>query len=302
MERSFRVIAVGAALFSFIMAGCGPSAPAIPATPDGTFTTVMHSLAEGKPEVVWAALPASYQKQLQDEVVRTFATKMDADIYNKGVAVLKKLSGILSSKKDFIIPQLTAHPMFQMAQVDKAKVEQNWGKVIGLVDTVLASELGDLNKLKSVDVGSFLRVTGGKVMGQIAALSALSEQDPYAKEFKAKLSAVTAEIVSTEGDTATVKVATAGESPDTIKFVKVEGKWLPEDMVEGWNDFIAKAKEQIDQIKPETLTAQKPQIMGVLAGVEAMLDQLANAKTAEEFQTMAGGLMENLPIPGMGGM
>ena len=293
MERFFRVIVVGVAFLSVLAAGCGRSAPAIPATPEGTFTTVMHSLAEGKPEVIWAALPASYQKQLQDEVVRAFAVKMDADIYNKGVAVARKLSGILNSKKDLIISELTSHPLFEMAQVNKAQVEQNWGKVIGLVDVVLASELGDLSKLKNVDVGNFLRVTGGKVMGQIAELSALSEQDPYGKEFKTRMAGATAEVVSAEGDKATVKVATVGESPDTLEWIKVEGKWLPQDLVDEWPDFIASAKEQIDQIKPETLMAQKPQIMGVLAAVEAVLDQLATAKTAEEFQTMIGGLMEN---------
>ena len=109
----------------------------MPDTPDGTVTSVAHELAEGRPEILWSALPASYQKQLQDDVVRAFAAKVDPDVYRKSVTVLKKLVGVLGKKRDFILPQIVENPMFAMAQVEKAKVEQNWDKVVGLLETVL---------------------------------------------------------------------------------------------------------------------------------------------------------------------
>lgn len=296
MTRS-SALALGSALALFlVVSGCSPSAPSIPPTPDGTFTTVCKSLANGQPDVLWAALPASYQKQLQEDVVRAFAAKLDPEMYGKGVAVAKKLVGLLKQKRDLILPMVTENPMFQAAKVEKAKVAQNWDKVTGLLETVLTSELGDVARLKSVDIGAFLRGTGGRLMRQAAELSALSADDPYKKEFQAKMSGVKAEVVKAEGDKATVKVSTTGEREETMEFVKVEGKWLPQDMVQGWDRFITDAKAKVAEMKPDAMAAMKPQVMGTLAGFDAALDQVAAAKTSEELVKAMGGIMGQMPF------
>jgi hypothetical protein len=298
-----RTLALGTSLF-FVLAsaGCGPSSPTLPASPDGTVSTVFKNVAEGKPEFLWAALPASYQKDIQDDVVRAFAAKMDPEMYGKGVTVVKKLTTILREKKAFILPQIVENPMFQMAQVDKAKFEQKWDDVIGLFDTVLASEFGDLKRLQSADVGSFLRVTGGKLMQKASEFSALSGQDPYKKEVQAKLRDTKVEVLKSEGDTATLKVSVPGERDEDTVMVRVEGKWIPKEMADGWKDGMAQMKKQIAAIDEKAMAAAKPKVMGMMVGVETALDQLAKTKTAEEFAQAVGGLMSNLPfaLPGMG--
>ena len=283
-------------VFCIALAGCQPSSPTVPDTPAGTVQAFHENMAEGKPEIIWAMLPASYQKEVQDDIVKAFAAKIDPEIHSKGVAVAKKLTALLREKKDLIVPMVTANPMFQMAQVDAAKFTQNWEKAVGLLDTLLASEIGDLNRLKNADVGSFLRVTGGKLMQQVSELSALSEQDPYKKQFQAKMQAVKVEVVKTEGDKKTLRLSLPGEPEQTSEWVKVEGKWLPEEVVSGWKESMTSAKTQIAGMD-KTLAESKPQIIGMLAGVETALDQLSKAKTPEEFGQAAAGILSNLPFP-----
>lgn len=308
MLRSSALTTFTAVLVLSTITGCGPSrppAPTVPDTPDGTVTAVAQTLAEGKPEVLWVALPASYQKEVQDDLVRAFAKKMDPEMYGKGVTVLKKLVGVLGSKKDLILPQVVENPLMQMAQVDKEELGKNWGKVVGLFDTILQSELGDIEKLKTVDIGKFLATTGAKVMQHAADLSAMSEDDPYKKELQAKAAGMKAEVVKTEGDKATLKLSAPGETDETVELVKVEGKWLPAELVDGWADAMKEAKAAIAEINPEAMAQMKPQVMGMLVGVETALDQLAKATTAEEFSKILGGLMGSIPfpmgLPGMGG-
>ena len=283
-------------VFCIALAGCQPSSPTVPDTPAGTVQAFHENMAEGKPEIIWAMLPASYQKEVQDDIVKAFAAKIDPEIHSKGVAVAKKLTALLREKKDLIVPMVTANPMFQMAQVDAAKFTQNWEKAVGLLDTLLASEIGDLSRLKNADVGSFLRVTGGKLMRQFSELSALSDQDPYKKNFQTKMKGAKIEVLKTEGDKATVKVSYPAGEEETSEMVKVEGKWLPKEMVDGWKEAMTSAKTQIAGID-KTMAEAKPQVMGMLAGVETALDQLSAAKTPEEFGKAAAGIMGNLPFP-----
>jgi len=263
-------------------------------SPEAAFKAVMKGMADGKPEVIWGALPKSYQKELQDDVVRAFAGKMDAEVYGKGVAVLKKTAALLKDKKDLLLPMVAQNPMVQMAQVDAEKLKGNWDKIVGFLDTLLASEIGDLERLKKADINSFLQVTGGKLMKQAADLSAVSKEDPY-KDIQSKAAGSKIEVVKVEGDKATVKITAPGEPEKTEEMVRVEGKWLPKEMVDGWKEGVTDLKAKIAGLD---LAAQKPQIMGGLAMAETTIDQLAKAKDAEEFMKIIGQVMGPL----MGGM
>lgn len=286
---------------SFLLGGCTPSSPplpSIPAEPDKAFTTVTHELAAGKPHIVWEAMPASYQKELTG-LVHTFAGKMDAELYDKGMTVASKAVGVLKTKKEYIIEMLLENPMFAAMKVKKEALESNWDGTMSVLETVLQSEISTIAKLKTVDVGSFLGTTGVKVMAQIEKLSKASEEDPYGKEFQVKMAGAKAELVKEEGDTATIKISTEGESPEEITLVKVEGKWLPEEMVEDWEEFLSEAKKGLEEMTPESMEQAKTQALPMLAAIETALDQLQKAESKEDFQKALGAVMASLPIPGM---
>ncbi len=296
MQRGGIAAAV-AAVACVALLGCGSSDPTVPSTPDGTVMAVAAALADGKPQVVWTAMPASYQKDVTG-LIRAFADKMDADIYDKGWGLAKKLVKVLREKRAFIL----ASPAMAQGGIDKAKAEAQWDTLVGALEALVNSEVSSVAGLKSVDVGDFLRDTGSKLMSAASKGSQLTPDDKYNKEFVAKLRGVKAEVVSSEQDKATVKMTVPGEEPKTEEFVRVEGRWVPKVIADGWSKAIADAGKSLDKMSGDALAKQKPQILAMLGAAEPMLDQLLKAETQEQFNQVVGQTMGMVMGGLMGGM
>jgi hypothetical protein len=274
-------------VLAFGVFGCGDSAPPIPDSPDGTVKAVTEGLASNRPDVVWNAMPASYQKDVND-LVRLFASKMDAELYDRTFSVARKAVGVLRDKKDFILN----HPMVgMMAGVDKDKASKDWGAVVGLLETLVQSDLSSLGKLKSLDVGAFLGGTGVKLMQQIEKVAALQEENAFEKNFKSKMKGVKAEVVSTEGGKTVLRLTAPGEKPEEIPFVKVEGRWVPEEMTRDWKKMIGEAKEQIEGMTGELVGPDRDKFLSMMKNVETSLGKLADAKDQGQFNMELGKLM-----------
>ena len=292
MRRTVLAMAV-AACMTFL--GCGDSMPSVPNTPDGTVTAVASALADGKPAVLWSAMPASYQKDVT-ELVQQFAANMDAEVYNKGWDLAKKLGAVLKAKKDFIL----ANEMLAQAKIDPKEAAAKWDSVVGIVDALTSSQLASLASLKSVNIPGLLSTTGGKVMQCAAELSKLTKEDPYNTEFVGKLKGVTAEKVkvSDDGKEATIKMtapdkyAKDGKSTEELKMVSVEGKWVPKEMADDWKNAMAEAKKNLDSMSKDTIGKSKPQILAMMGAIEPILDQMLKAETKEQFDMALGqGMM-----------
>jgi len=298
MMRRIGVAAAIAAVACVGLLGCGGGDPTVPDTPDGTVNAVAAALADGKPQVLWIAMPASYQKDVTG-LVREFAGKVDADIYDKGWGLVKKLVKVLSEKRTFIL----GSPALASAGIDKAKAEAQYDAIVGALDALTSSEVSSVAGLKSVDVGGFLRTTGAKVMGAMSKASALTKKDEYNKEFVADMKGIKAEMVSVDGDTAKVKITHAGEKePKTAELVKVEGRWVPKDMADGWAEAMADVKKNLAKMSGESMAKNKPQILAMMGAAEPMLDQLLKADSQEKFDQVIGQTMGMVMGGMMGGM
>ena len=97
-----------------IVAACGGQAVAIadqiPSSPDGTVKFVAEKIATGHPEVIWEALPPTYQNDIND-LTHIFATKVDAEVWDKSLGVLRNTTIVLQDKKDLFL----GSQMFAMA-------------------------------------------------------------------------------------------------------------------------------------------------------------------------------------------
>jgi hypothetical protein len=276
----------------------------VPDTPDGTAKAFLDGLADGKPAIAWAMLPASYQKDVKG-LIDDFAGKMDAELYDKGFSVAKKLVAVVRKQKAFIL----ASPMMKQAPVDPKQLDEKWDAVVAILDTVVNSDISSVASLKALDVNAFLQTTGAKVMAQASHVSKLMPQDDY-NQAMAMLKDVTVECTKKDEKTATLKLThPKEEEPEDVEMVCVDGKWLPKDMVASWADGIAEVKKGLDEISPEEIAKHKDKIMTVLKGVEPLLDQMLNAKSQEEFdqvvmQTvgMIGGAMMGGADSGPGAM
>src|SRR5437762_3509180 len=139
-------------------AGGAPAKRARADTADAAVLAVVEGLKQNHPEAFWDFLPASYQQDLND-LVHLFAEQMDADLWNESVGVLRKLARVLKSKKEFLVPART-----QSGQPAAGPSSAELATIGELIETLLASDLADLEKLKQADGRKFLESTGGKLL------------------------------------------------------------------------------------------------------------------------------------------
>lgn len=267
-------------LSSLIAIGCGGAS--VPDSPEGTVLTVAKELADNNPGVLWNAMPASYQSDVET-LIHDAASKIDAEVYDKAFVIVNKAVDVLKDKRDFILGlPLLQQGFLAMMIKDQKELKDNWNEFVDVVDILAKSELKTLDSLKSLDVGDFLNGTGGKLMGQFEKLAQLAA-DPSMGETWDKLGAITVDVKSTEGDKAEIEFKVKDESPETLTMVKVEGKWVPEDMAKDWKKNIDRMKADIAEMTAGMSTEQKTTMLAQMAGVEQIVDQLAKAETQEEF-------------------
>jgi hypothetical protein len=288
-----RAVTATALLAVGLFASLGAVGTATAAEPaDVYMQKLLKDVAAGNGSAVWNALPESYQDDIHD-VIGDFAVKMDADVWNSVFKTAGKLVKVLKDKKEFILgSQFTAQiPAEQMDGMKK-----NWDSAVGALDVIVTSEIKTLDGVKDLDVGEFLKSTGDKLMSDLVAAGA--EATPEAKENMEKLKNAKVTLVSQDGDKATLKMEMEGEEPKDKEFTLVEGKWLPSDMVNDWDEQIEKAKAGLEALKitPE----QKAQVTQITALADGMLDNLLAAKDQAAFDQAVQGILAFLPMFGGG--
>lgn len=261
--------------------GCGAT---IPDSPDGTVTTVAAQIEKGNPQIVWQALPKTYQGDING-LVQQFATKMDREMWDKGFAVAQKLTAVAKEKKEFIL----GSPMIGQLQIKKDDLAKNWDSFVALVEILVESELASLEELKQFDGGKFLSGTGKDLLVQGKELESLAPDDAPKSFADMKV-----EKVEEKGKVATLKITFDGKT-ESVEMIKIEGRWIPKEIADNWKEMMAEAKKGIGELSGEQLAKGKPQILMMMAGIDAGIDQLKNAKTQAEFDAIVQGLM-------MGGM
>ena len=255
------------------------AAPVVVSTTDGPVAAVqavLTGLEQGNAKAIWDFLPASYQTDVNG-LIGEFATKMDPEIWTEAFGLIKKVSTVLEQKRDVILEMPTLQPVTASASPEEVKTL--WDGLVALLKTIANSELADLEKLKSPDAEQFLAGTGTKILGQIKSLGAASPQNPFAK-----LSGIQVKLTSQEGEKATLTIQGPDDTePETVEFVVVEGKWVPQQLATDWKKQVEESRQQLAAIDPETIATQKEAILGQMAAVNGTLDKLLATKTPEEF-------------------
>lgn len=286
-------VVVVAAMATGCPAGPGSASAAVPApaapaeSPEQVVMDVAHGLSQGRPYVAWDAMPASYQDDVTN-LVHDYAGTVDAELWNQGFAIVRKVSTMMRNQKDIILamPKFRESPGF-----DAEAVGRDWDLVVAPFLTIAESELANAGSLQTIDIRQFLATTGVEFMQDIVRLGEFAENDADNKF--AALGQTRATLVSREDDMAMVQIEIPGEGAQTQRFVRVEGKWIPKDMADEWAEEMLKAQAKIAQMSPEKIQLVKPKIMAMLAGIDATVDQLGQAQTPEQFeQTLQMGMFQ----------
>ena len=269
----------------------------IPDTPDGTVRAVSAALADRHPEVLWQALPPTYQKDIT-ELTHTFAGRMDPAVWNAAFGLGRKTVGILRDKKALFL----SSSMLQAAGDDRRRIESGWDSVVSVLDSFFSSDVTRLETLKTIDWERYLSSTGRELMNQAAEVSKARGDDAFDREFAGKLRQTKIELVSRDGNQATVRMSAPDEEPEELQLTRVEGRWVPSEMAVDWDVKVAAAKEKLATITDEELAQGSAQAMVVIGMADAMLTQLATVESAAELdqalQGLLGPLLGGLMQPG----
>lgn len=261
-------------------------APVVSGGPDQTIREITQGLAEYKPIVAWQSLPSSYQKDVKG-LISEFAGKMDKDLWNKGFAVGRKAVDLLKKQKELIIDQIMANLPFPI--VTKEQLSSNWDAVVNILNTIVTSEISNLDELKKANVEGWLNGTVSKLMKEI---DAIAKKEVKNQDFVSTVKSVKATLVKMEGDTATVKIEAPGKPAEDKVFVKVEGKWVIKELADNWQKSMKDARDGLAQIKPEEISKNKEKVLEVMNLADKKLDELAKAKTPEEFKKVIEEIMK----------
>ena len=309
LSRFFSVLAAVA----IGLASTLPLAKAAEEGPESFVTTPLKALEEKNPKLIWDMLPASYQKDLNG-LVQAFAKEMDAELWDAGAGLLGGIGELLRTKKDLIAGMLSE--MDEAGEIPLSEITSGLEMAGTLLDKLAKSDLGSLNKLRTVDLGNVADTFGRDMMKLIGdSAKAAGEADPFGLE---TLRGIKVEVVSEDGSSATIKVSGLPEAFDfesltelpgglppglpglpnldelpfadftdfengELEVVKVEGKWVPKEIADGWEDGISAAKVGMGAVG-EMADEDKQMALGIIKGLNGGLATIRKAKTKEQFQ------------------
>ena len=295
------------------LASALPLAKAAEEGPESVVTTPLKALEEKNPKLIWDMLPASYQKDLNG-LVQTFAKEMDAELWDAGFELVGGIGELLTEKKELIAEMLSE--MDESGEVPMSVITSGLEMAGTLLDKLTKSDLGSLNKLRTVDLGNVADTFGRDLMKLIEdSAKAAGEADPFGLEM---LRGIKVEVVSEDGNSATIKVSGLPEASDfgaltglpsalppglpglpdlgelpfadftdfengELEVVKIEGKWIPKEIADGWEDAMSDAKGGMSGVG-EMADEDKQMALGVIKAINGSLPGIKKAKTPEQFQ------------------
>ena len=295
MNKPFRMKRILWPVVALVLAAVGVPALAvdIPSSPDGTVRAVAEGLADRHPEVLWQALPPTYQKDIT-ELTHAFAERMDPAVWEATFALGSRTAGLLRDKKDIIL----ASSMAEAAGEEREQIEGGWDEMVSMFDSFFSSGVSSLDTLKTIDWEKYIATTGKDLMDLAAEKSKADGDDTFDREFTQKLRQAEVEVISNEGDSATLRITAPDEEPEEMQLTRVEGRWVPTDMAKDWDKNVAEAKAKLAALTDEEMQQGSMQAMMMIGMVDGVLAQLETVETAEEFDQAIEGLLG----PFLGGM
>lgn len=256
-----------------------PSPDALPvaATPEAAMNQFKTAIEGAKPQNLYDMLPESYQGQAND-LLKGFATNMDTGIWDTGVGIAKSASTLLSEKKDFLLNGAAG-------QMGGDTVSKNFDQAAEIITSVVNSDLASLDKLKDAKIGEILAGPGHKIMKLV-----IDSGEAPVEEMLGGLEGVSFETVEEDGKTILKALKDGEVEGNPFEMVQVEGKWIPTDFKNQFEDMIQEAQAGVEKLGE--LDAKASQGANMMMGmVKTMIDGLNDATTQEEFDKAMGGIL-----------
>jgi len=245
--------------------------------------TLQDDVVEGNLTSLLDNLPKAYQSDIES-TIDNFAGKMDPQMYQEIVDTLNGISGLLKNKKGIFLDELEKNVGEDDPEVF-SQVKQNWDTYIKSLDLLLASDLKDIDSLKSIDLATSAATLEPEMKKIMTSVSEMEDAGDFDTFKNAKF-----ELVEKDDLRATIKITIEGE-PEDEAMVRIGERWLPEDMVAEWGASIKEINTGFDAIENMN-EEQIEQTVQMLKKVQGVIQELNKADSIEGMQNILMGQME----------
>jgi hypothetical protein len=258
--------------------------------PDEAIRTLLTAIQEGDAGVIWESLPPTHHAEING-LIRTFAGKMDKEVWERMFVVARRIVKLLRTKRDLILE----NPELKVPTINWRLFSENWDEVIALLELIVDSELANLDKLRTFDGKTFFSETGARFLKQVLALSAKDPNDPFRKGFNAKV-----RLVAIDGSEATIGLTTGGtfvmtrqavdEKPKEtqMKLHRIDGVWIVAELDYGLTGMYKDGQAFLAEIPDDVIRKNRGRLLKLLKTVDEDLDRIELAKTSQELILAVG--------------
>jgi len=235
---------------------------------------------------IWDAFPDKHQKDVE-EVVRLAANSLDEQTWNGVASLLQKASELVTEKKEFFL----GNQMIGGVVPNTPENNELWDAVAKMMTAVTSSSLTDQSAMQNFTMNQFLVNDVPKIKTSFEKVQTLTEKlQDKGSPFGRIAETPTIETVSESTTDAVFKITSGGQTQEQ-RLVKFENRWVPAEMVEGWDEAVEKAKTQLAALdSPEARQNMTQMRMGLMMA-NAPLDQLLSANSQEEFDKTINDLV-----------
>ncbi len=277
-----------ASLILIVAAGCARTAdstakePTIPDSPDGAVFAFAESVQSNHAEHIWKLLLPEGHKNDITEITKAFAEKMDPAVYDRAFAIVMRAIEVLDDRREIILASET----FKSSGANADDIRMGLSNSLVFTEILKASEVATVAGLGSVDWEQFLATTGNEFIKQAAASESPDGDNPLKS-----LDSLKVETINVSEDRAMLRISSDDHEPEDVEMAKVEGRWIPAELADDWTRSIEETRQNLAEITPETMAAQKTQIMMFFGMADGLIEQIASLQTSEEFDAAIGPLL-----------
>lgn len=252
-----------------------------------TARVLTQAMARFHLPTLWDALPPRYQADVQQNL-RMQADAIPAATWNGVVGLLKNAAELVQTKREMFFQNPQLGPLLGGEEDAQAA----WDAAAGLLAAIVNSRLTDQDAMKQLDVDQFIAQDARDIREAFMKLAENASSVPQSP-FGQVAETPTIETLDESDQEATFRI-TFGDETTEQKFVKVDNRWLPADMVAEWDETIAEQRAQIAQMKTPEGQQNMMQMQLGLMMVGAPVNALLSAKTQAEFDQVIDSLAQTV--------
>ena len=233
---------------------------------------ITRELAEGNGGIIWDAMPASYQNDI-NSVAHLLAEKVDAELYNKIFYLIRRIIDVANKQEKFIFNTNFGD---KISEENLVKVEAAWSPIIGLTKCLSRSSIANAEGLKSFDGQSFF---GSTVSSLIRYTTDIVLSSGGKKPFEYS----SIDLLESNNKRTILGLTSASGTVQRMEFTNLQGRWIPTYISSEWVKTMAEFKRNLEAINPEELAKNKPRLIALIAMLEGVLKQMDMAETQVQF-------------------